>query len=298
MQQRKLALHAELITKYKAFFESKLAITLLNQPEILPAVHEVSKAIINLIQIHKKDVLLQIQKNSKITLELFDTRYFGRLPNTADNPENILNLVLEKLNNAKTDLSEQLQIHAIFTYRIYPELNIVEKVSKQISVDRARKENKEKEIKLSKQLGITNHPVFSKKIGDGPEHLPAVGRFIPDTHSYYYHLCDGLNIPFVAGPSGHTASLIQGALTYGLDDTEKLTQYALAIFVFLTAGGNHSFNEVFFVANKIAHVPFKIDCYGTSFPLSFKQSSCYQKLFKQFPEFLEDTHLNQKQTLY
>lgn len=286
MKDRKIALYSELQTRYKEFFESKLAVTLLENPKFLPVVQKVSKKICALIEQNHGKILKQITENKKISEELFDVRYFGRLNNNSSDASQILNMMLNVLQTDSSNLSQVLQIHCIFSYRIYPA--IAEQKPKKTYLHEHARVEISKESKLSKQLGITRNKVFSKMIGDeNLEHAPALNRFIPDNKSNFFQISAGKNIPFVAGPSGHTASLMIGALSYGIKDTEELTQYALACFAFLAGGGNHSFNEVMFVANKIAEVPFKINNYSLSLSNSFKNTYSYRNLCLRFPEFIE-----------
>lgn len=293
MNARKKPLHEELKRCYKEYFESKLAITLLKNKECLSAVNKVSKTIVSLLRLHKDIVLKQLLENKKIIEELFGVSYYGRLvSDVVNNPHQITEMLILLLENENSNLSQVMQVHAIFIYRIYPFISDSPKEKESTSREKSRIEI-HKPVKLSKQLGIMHNKVFCKMIGDDKfEHVRAIDRFVPDCKSHFFNLCSGKNVPFVAGPSGHTESLMKGALIYGIKDSEELMQYALACFAFLAAGGNHSFNEVMYVANKVADISFKIDNYSLSLPMSFKQSLSYEALYKEFQEFLESPCLD------
>ncbi len=296
MNTRLAELHADLQTRYREYFESKLAITLLQKPELFLSVHAVSKIMVFLLEEHKEQALLQISNNKKIAEDLYHVRYFGRLSrNELPTSRVILNDMLEILNDASSELKKTMQIHSIFTYRIYPRLkNISEE--KHIQSNRCRLEINTK-TSLSKQLGIARNNVFNKMISiidkNEIQHARAIDRFKPDIHSTFFKSISEKNIPFIAGPSGHTASLMKGAVSYGLNTVEMLKQYALACFAFLAGGGNHSFHEVMIAANQVG-VPFEINNYEESLPSSFRDSSIYKKLCEEFPQFLDSINRSER----
>ncbi len=293
-------LHHEIKTQYREFFESRLAISLLDQPEIFLSVKKISAAIIEFINLHPEIVLAQISSNIKIREELFNENYFGRLNsvglNSFSSANLILNNILKVLSSADAPLDQVMQLHAIFIHRIYDYLP--GKIAKSawtnvlFSDELFHKNNRgrselEKIPKLTTQLGVCHSPVFKKMIKQGnAQHHRAIDRFSPEKNSSFFsRLCEH-HLPFVAGPSGHAASLLLGAKLYGNLVLDELKEYAMACFAFLAAGGNHSFTEVMVVANRVG-VPIEHDNYAVSFSDSLKLWAGYKWLERLFPEFLK-----------
>ena len=94
-------------------------------------------------------------------------------------------------------------------------------------------------------------------------------------------------MPFVAGPSGHTATLMTGAMKLGLKTQEELKEYALACFVFLAAAGNHSLHEVMTIARQ-AGVAYIDGNYASCLPKTFAETDIYRQLEAIFPQFVTD----------
>src|SRR5438552_2961945 len=96
------ALFLELKTRYKEFFESKLALALLQHSELFPSVKKISAAIIKLIKANRDAVLIQIETNNNIKKELYDLTFFGRFnyhERKIETAEHILNTMLKILEN-------------------------------------------------------------------------------------------------------------------------------------------------------------------------------------------------------
>ena len=126
--------------------------------------------------------------------------------------------------------------------------------------------------------------VFFRQIGhSATPHARAVDRFAPACNARFFKATAACHLPFVAGPSGHTACLILGAQFYGLKTVEELKEYALACFAFLAGGGNHSYHEVMFAANRVSGLPHDLGGYDRSLPETFKNSLIYRSLRRQFP---------------
>jgi hypothetical protein len=293
-------LHHDLQSRYREFFESKLAVLLLDKTELFAAVRKISTAILNFMNDNKQKIVKQLFMEPKILHELYDTRYFGHLSHDTDTvplPEKIASDMQMVLQDEQAPLSQVMQIHSIFVYRLYDhvqEKNRREEVAKQYfpeaqhssgHSDRVEREDK---VSLTKQFGISRHPVFKKLIGeDKVVHARAVDRFVPNMASSYCQEMSSCHIPFAAGRSGHTRTLLTGALLYGDFSGEEFKEYALAIFVFLAAGGNHSFYEVMQVA-KLVGVPCDKENYRVSLPSSFQASESYKMLSRIFPEYLDE----------
>jgi hypothetical protein len=298
-QQLKYDLHNELQIRYKEFFESRFAIELLKSSEKFPSINQISKAIINFIESHKKTVLALIQNNSKITAELKEP-YFGSCYGSREEvtPQEVLEKICSTLTDPNADLSTVIQMHCIFVHRIYDHL---EKKNEKAALftqifsnalfnkeNRGRIEINGGNAKPTTQLGISKHPVFTKQLPQSDRgHARAIDRYGLNSCSTFFNATIKQKIPVVCGPSGHTGSLMLGALLYGNLSTEQLREYALISFAFLTAGGNHSFHEVMVIAN-LAGVETKPDDYATSVPPSIRQTKAYAKLARDFPEFLSN----------
>ncbi|OGT48086.1 MAG: hypothetical protein A3E82_06960 [Gammaproteobacteria bacterium RIFCSPHIGHO2_12_FULL_38_11] len=292
--------HHDLKARYREFFESKLATSLLQQLNYFLSVEKITASIINLINKNKTSLLETMTHNSKIIDELREP-YFGSLykANELPSPEQVLKDMLLILNNKKSDPNIVMQIHCIFSYRIYNTLGIKIELSKSESLkntllpdslfNSTNRKRVEKEAKPTNQLGFAQNPVFSKMIGQSEKiHFRAIDRFQPQNSSNFFKAAAEKNSPVICGASGHTSSLLLGASLYGnLSSTEELMEYSLACFAFLAAGGNHSFHEVMVVANTIG-VHYEAGKYSNSIPLSVKTTEVYQNFCAQFPEFLDD----------
>jgi hypothetical protein len=298
-------LHEELHLRYREFFESRLAVFLLGKTELFSAVRKISGAILNFINGNKQKILKQLFVDSKIRQELYGENYFGHLVhdvNAVPLPDKILADMQTTLQDENASLSQVMQIHSIFVYRLYDhvqEKNQRLAVMQKYFMDDAdvghvdRVESEEK-VSLTTQFGISRHPVFKKLIGqDTTSHLRAVDRFLPNVESPHHRERVDHGLPFVAGRSGHTRTLLVGALLYGDFDSDEFKEYVLSIFVFLAAGGNHSFHEVMDVAHQVG-VPCDKKSYSVSLPDSFKNSENYKVLSRIFPEYLEEPVLRER----
>jgi hypothetical protein len=293
-------MHNELKLRYREFFESRLAVFLLGKTELFSAVRKISLSILNYMESYKQKILKQLFIDSKIRKELYEVSYFGHLPHdesVALLPEKIVADIKATLQDEHAPLSQVMQIHSIFVYRLYDHLaeaNHKQEVAKKyFTEDECTEEQgcnrleREEKVPFTTQLGISKHPVFKKLTGqDQKPHARAIDRFLPKVSSVYCQEMIKHNLPFVAGKSGHTRTLLLGALLYGNFNSDEIKEYVLAIFVFLAAGGNHSFHEVMQVASKVG-VPCDMQNYSVSLPSSFVNSDNYKVLSRIFPEYLD-----------
>lgn len=295
--QLKYDLHNELQLRYREFFESKLAIDLLKHTIKFSSVNKVSSAILKLIEANKMTVKNLMISNPIIVAELREP-YFGSCYDSLQEPTptEVLEKICASLKDENTDLSQVMQLHCIFIYRIYDHLEIRTEKKESISKllpsslfnkeNRSRVEIKAESIKSTTQLGISRHPVFAKMLGKSAKnHKRAMEKYTPDYNAPFFKTALEKNIPTVCGPSGHTSYLMLGTKLYGDLTSEQLKEYALVSFAFLAAGGNHSFHEVMIVA-ALAGVDFQVGDYAASIPLSIKKTDRYQQLSDHFPEFL------------
>lgn len=306
-QMLRAQMHGDLKTRYREFFESKLALEVLNHPDVVPAVAKVSARIISLMVLYRAEIIEIIGAEHKIKEELYGNSFFGRLERPQEHAREIYEDIVSTLMSKQAQMSQLLQIHCIFVYRIFENL-----LKKEIYLERNAhvKQEKEKLIlsvfpktlfssknrarieksdpQVSSELGIAHNKVFKKMLGQTESYTwqKAIGKFSVDKESEYFQNLAPLNMPYAAGLSHHTGSLMLGAKLYGELDQEELRQYALGTFAFLAGGGNHTFHEVMEIANRLS-LGYQINDYNSCLPRSFKESICFSKLGDLFPEFLE-----------
>jgi len=296
-------LNFELVAAHKAYFESKLATSVLDNLDIVQAVHLVSANILRFIKEHKTSIKSIVDANEKILKELTDDIFYGRFDSKPINSELLLKLITDKLSDQKTPLNTVFLIHGVFTQRIFADLEknngeIVEHLKDKkdnlvktiFSNNLFSKENRSRtlvheESIHTEQLGISRHPVFKKRLPQTQSHQPALGRFEIDFDSESYATLQEHKMPFVAGTSGHTGSALLCALLFGLETQEAIQQYALAAFACLCAGGNHSFHETMIVAKQVG-VPYQVGDYQRALPRSFFNSKAHQNLKTEFNQYL------------
>lgn len=289
-------LHKELQIRYREFFESQLAIHLLKHSEYFPAVKKISAAITEFMITNKSIVLNVIKDNPKIIMELREP-YFGSCFEDGEivSAETAYEKILATLNDEQADLDKIMEIHCMFIQRIYDCLEQkAEKAdfvhtlfpSSLFNADSRSRIEKKGDIQATTQLGITKHPVFSKMLEKHPKkHLRALDKYEPNPSALFFKSATEKSVPTVCGPSGHTGSLMLGAKLYGKLNASELKEYALASFAFLTAGGNHSFHEVFIIAN-LLDMTGQAESYVSSIPESIISTDSCKPIQKHFPEFL------------
>ncbi len=290
---------------FRERFETVLAVSLLESPTLLETVDIVNQFILEMIQNRREAVVECIENSSNIHRELFSKTMFGHLSldETQPNlPEDIADRLIQLLESDSTSLPTTLLIHSVFTHRLFDAVITDEKtlLRKQNTVkqlffnplfsDRGR-EAVDVAEQITHKSGISRCGFFSKKSPNLTPHFPAMNKFKAKakTNTDYYKKVIKHKLPFVAGPSGHTGShMILGVLS-NLSN-KQLQHYALACFAYLTAGGNHSFDEVLVVANKVG-VPYQAGQYKKSIPKSIREEIGMNKLIKttslHLPEITE-----------
>ncbi|NNM59648.1 MAG: hypothetical protein HKM04_07520 [Legionellales bacterium] len=305
----------EIKLTHHEYFESKLAAIAIDNPQLFTSVRKMSNAILGLIHQNYDSVFRLIESDKRITEELLNEKYFGRLDlSTCNNQpqakEQSVGVLLEKiistLENQQVDLTQVLQIHAAFCYRIY--LNLPNKILPNSKLDSlacynaARHTfpndlfNPEKRGRFSKAInepvlstarGIVRNKARSKMLGEGTFHQRALDIFELDKSSLFYHLAIKENMPCIAGLSSHTKTFIHGALSYGEFSQEELLEYVFCCASFLITGGNHSFHEVMSVAS-FAGIPYIQGSYIECLP-QVVLDYCNENLVlrDEFPEMFE-----------
>ena len=286
--EKKMSTLHQLRVEFSAYTQSKAAIAVLRNRDLHQAVHKVSAQISQLLQINQQQVITLLAQDEastekKITKELYGECMFGRMKRT--NGISTYERICAALDptNTTTTLATVLQIHAIFIHRIYDHLttktvdDVINKSLKQqkqiikeslftphLFSNRGRinngikdKVNEEKKLRLianTTYAGINSNRFFINKIRSNATvspHLRARDCFTQDKVMKKTAEQKGQISPFVAGASGHTGTLLLGAKLYGNLNHSELKDYTLNVFAFLTAGGNHSYEEVMVVAKQL-----------------------------------------------
>jgi hypothetical protein len=100
-------------------------------------------------------------------------------------------------------------------------------------------------------------------------HQPAMHIYQPNTESSYYQKIQAKDLPYIAGRSTHTLSFILAATRFGNLSQAEMQEYFLAILGYLMGGGNHTFDEIAYVAHLLADVPYVEGSYQHSLPAAF-----------------------------
>ncbi len=277
--------HSELNTRFNEFTESRLAILLLNHLDHFDSVRRVSASIVKLLSENEKAVVKVIDVTPAILRELKHP-YFGACWHQDANitTNDIFTKMLEILSDNNRDYSAVMQVHCIFIHRIFDHLKpdarteLCQRIFPDTLITEtksSRREYKEKTVLATRQLGISRHPVFARMLGKSAQvHVRALDRFSINTDTSFFKAAALNHTPVVCGPSGHTRTLLLGAMLYGNLNAAEMKEYTLAIFAFLAAGGNHSLHEVLVVAreggmemdnsNYLGYVPDSIGTEKTS----------------------------------
>jgi hypothetical protein len=116
-------------------------------------------------------------------------------------------------------------------------------------------------------------------------HENVLGVFIPVGDSVWIQELNQFNLPFIAGPSGHTGSAMLLALLMGNFNEEELKQYVTATIGILTGGGYHSIHEIMSVASKVG-ITYVSGKYHHFLPNSFLDMEGYVSLANDYPDYL------------
>lgn len=288
----------QLRISFREHFESTLAINLIKSDAVTNTVTLVSQIVAQLLSKNKSEVMNQISSNPKINHELFGNEYFGHLKMNNGallSTEQTYELMLHTLISKSSPIIHTMHIHCIFIHRIYDKLSDKiltnragihkEAWAKLISTDTLFKDRGRIQLmtqpQLTSKVGINRNSFFSNKINiEMGTHIAAIDKFTPDLNADFVKKTTQHDLPFVAGISGHTALLLLLGHVSGLH-SEHMHHYALAIFSFLSCGGNHTFHEVMIVAQQVG-VPFHWDNYDKCLPTSIKTTLWYRNLQDEF----------------
>lgn len=291
----------ELQLRYREYLESVFAIELLKHKNNYSSIAKISTAILKFIEANTLHVENIIKNKPEIVAELSGS-YYGAIFNTPQqlSSKEILSKIVHTLKNDASEVKQIMQIQAVFIHRIYDALEQNPKKLKWVDTlfpkelfsgsVRGRSEVSNKAIKPTQQQGIARLSLFKKRIESSSSmHVRAIDRFTLEPSAPFIKSANENALPLVSGPSGHTGSFMLGAKLYGDLTSEELAEYALLVFAFLAAGGNHSFHEVMVVAEKVG-VAYQLGNYADSIPSSIAKLSVFQSLSWQFPELRKDNN--------
>ncbi|STX29210.1 serine/threonine-protein kinase [Legionella beliardensis] len=287
----KKLLNTEFNLNYKAYFESKLALAVLNT--VPPAVTRISQQIIKIVNKKYYKFSSLLQSNQRFAEELFGEHYFGRLPNSG---KDALTAALDALADDQTPLIQIIHIHAIFSRYLPSLIKQASSLKNQQAFSIVKHSLFASDLTRGRctvnsapsptiNMGISQHPVYLKRLNKTtvPPHLRGLDEFAPevksDTYSKFIH---GL-MPFASGLSGHALRLFEAANYYCNLSAEEWQEYGLAVFAYLAAGGNHSFYEVMvnLAALKDKKSPTQ---YNDCIPKSFRSDKNYEELEQEFSQ--------------
>jgi hypothetical protein len=304
--------------KRKVEFESVLAIHILQQYKLsLPVLQKISNAMIDFLNLHYAREKSQNNHNAFIDMvggvfaAFFypGSYHFGRLGNKSERCSNLdayqsAHKILKRGKHIEYILTAFIAMDAIF--RLIMKKGFVEKemvanyfqISSTIFATNLFK-NRGKYLShhqpaLTTKIGITDNSVnLHNKIKPHYRAIDSYKRDFIDVSDFAFEAYQK-EIPFVAGPSGHTAILLQVALTFSCTLTAaEMQQYTFACAGLLITAGAHSFHEVYSVAETM-EVEYKQGCYEASIPLSFKKTESYQTLLAEYSDIIRPDTIKNK----
>ena len=254
----------ELKQEHICYAESVLAQTVLNHPELVwPAVRQVSKAIIDLINTNQFRHNLSGEQIKEIETELYADEFYGKLSVTKEGL-NPLEVIAASLSDSSLKLHQTMHVHAVFIHRIWDSLSVKSqmhlsseamilkknKICQKIFYNKyfkGRSRINKHTNRLVDYSGTASASFFCNKMPRCEPHRRAKDQFSADITSDDYRGALDNSMSWVSGISGHTGSLLLGALLYGSLNAEQLKEYRLAIFAYLGSGGQHGFHECMIV---------------------------------------------------
>jgi len=280
---------SEIKLRHKEYFESMLALAILQSITANTSIDKVSQKILELLHNHPKSALAEIiDFDKKISSELYGKEYFGHLPQKKSNSDDIAFDILHYLADPNTPAETKIQIHCIFVHRIFERLqpsqeqlnkknNVVNNIfySTLFSSKERGRQKLEQALHGYDNAGISRNLFYQNKLPMRNSVSCAISCFKPDTKSALYQEAMQHNLPLVSGYSGHTGSLLLGATVYGALNIGELQHYALAVFAMLTAGSHHSFHEVMSVA-RLFNIHYRTGDYASAISDELKSDAAIQ----------------------
>lgn len=292
----------EMKRAHRARFESILALNVAESASQLKAVQTVNARILSELAAHRDEAIELIEKDPRqmFSAALFDPSkaMFGRLGETEKMaPATLLDKAMEMLTDPKTSLNTRIHLQMNMMYRLNTKLShrqtdeMLAKADelrgkvfpKSAYADRSR--TRHEETTLVSHLGIARGPLKLKATAH--EHAAAVYNMRPNTSSEFFIKATQTHaMPFVAGISGHTGSILFNAMLIADIEGEALQEYAMAAFAYLTNGGNHSFHEVMSAA-RLAGVEYKDGDYASAIPPSMV--GVFRSVTEEHPAAMPET---------
>lgn len=273
----------ELKTELNACAETLLAHKISEKTAELASVHKVSHAILDLIFTNQDTLAAVLETSPHVHTELFSPKIHGHLAPTT----NILELIVDTLRNEKHDLAKIMQLHAFFIYRLHEHCSNKDDPKKEVLVaqifknDLFANRHREKIDHPKENLtpGVLNNATLAKKMERLGIHKPVSSpkdHFKLGDSSRFFKNAQQHNLPVACDVSGHTGSLLLGALLYGNLSQPELKEYLTAAFSFLTLARAHTFHEVMIVGQTVG-LPFSFENYNEHLPEQLRSLSPLSK---------------------
>jgi hypothetical protein len=299
---------SELSLSYRTYFESELAIKILTNLHNISTVNKISQKLATTLKTYKPHIInylnhVSAENKQKFLSELYDEDFFGRLPNATSDLVASIDNIIETLTDKGAKSSQVMQLHCIVFYRLLfplekimgentllahtsaPKLNYSNHSF--FAESRTMRQEAVGQVKPTRQYGFGRHPVFNKWLGqDAETHIRAYDKFILNKHAEFVKSSEANLIPIIAGPSGHTSTLLHGAMHFIDLSLVELHEYALACFGFLGSSGNHSFHEVMLVARAFG-INYQDGNYLSAISIEVQQQPFFKQLQDKFPQYLE-----------
>lgn len=289
----------------KVKFESELAYyVLINSHLFLPLLRKISSVLIKHI-----DENIQAEQfiSDVFSRNLYTNKpHFGRLGDkNYASTQSILNITKTILTDAKR-IEHILTVYLGFytllnNYEQHSQLSYLFKKTKQNVYQDTLFKNRGKYRSRQPASVTTLFGIVTEqdKLPYALElHTRAVDQYRRDKYnpSEFLKEAEKKDIPFVAGPSGHTAGLLSAVLTltkfYHMELTaEELQTFTLICAGFLIAAGAHSFHEVYSVAKQVG-VRYACGDYASALPDIFIESKAFTELLQRYPEIIHHQHIN------
>lgn len=273
----------ELTVAHRARFESELALEVAAHSGNLEAVNTVNAVLLDILLTHKDEAIRLIDSDPKQMMKnaIFDPTkaMFGRMGESEElTSAELFDIIIDVLSSEKTILDQRLHTQMNVMYRVITKLEHMNTdemklktaalqatvFPKDAYADRSR--TPMTDTRLTEVLGIARGPLQLKT--KDIAHRAAVDHMIPKRDSkFFINATETLAMPFVAGISGHTGSMLFNAILIADLDTGARQEYAMAAFSYLANGGNHSFHEVMSAASH-AGVEYREGEYASAVPVS------------------------------
>ncbi len=295
----------ELKTEFHAHFETVFADELSKHPENYHSLRKISQSILALISINRSQLISILDASVHVKTELLATTMHGHIilkEHEKADGETILNLFIDILKNEKSDLSQVLLLHGFFIHRLYdhcPNKSIdmfeeskfgnkeffANKIFRN-SLFSERKRQEVKNVAENKNPGVISNSALAKlsRISPLTEGSPK-DLLKVDESSLFVQKIRKHHLPLASSVSGHTGSLLLGAMIYGGLTKLELSEYLLAAFSYLTMARAHTFHEVMVVGETVG-LPFSYHNYVSSIPSEIRESSVCQHMSNLFPQYL------------